>query len=198
MTLPTSWSGVTITQYHKLITIFNLFKEDAVERNIHLLALFTNQGIKEIEKMKVTDLINEAKKLSFLENLPTDERLSVTFKLKDKEYKAILINAEMDAGQFIDFSHAGKECSSEELPYHMHELIACMCKQKTDNGWEYKAYTETSEDFLEMPMSIAYPYYVFFCKVLINLQKPIQEYSLKNLKKMAKQEKKELEKILMS
>ena len=80
----------------------------------------------------------------------------------------------------------------------MHELIAALCLTEVDGKYVYEGYDKTADGFLEMPMSVAYPYYVFFCKVLINLQQPILESSLKNLKKMAKTEQKELEKILAS
>ena len=194
MNLPVSWAEITISQYHKLITIFNLFKEDAVERQIHLLALFTGQSVKEIEKLKVTDLAFNTMKLSFMNELP-DGKVTTHFDLKGKKYKACILTSDMQAGQFVDFSHAGKGCSPEELPYHMHELIACMCLTKKEGKWQYEGYTETADDFLDMPMLQAYPYYVFFCNVLINLQKPILESSLKQLKKLVNKDKEAMEKI---
>lgn len=199
LSLPTSWAGVTIAQYYKLITIHNLYKEDAVERSIKMLALFSDKTEKEIEQMNVANVTREASRLSFLNEMPTDTKLAVTFKLKEKEYKAVLITADMQAGQFMDFSHCGKECTPEELPYHMHELIACMClSRKGKWSWQYVPYTEIADDFLEMPMSIAHAYYLFFCKVLINLQQPILESSLKHLKKVMKKDMKLTEKILES
>lgn len=193
MDLPKSWADITVKDYHKLITILNVYNGDVVERQIKLLSHFSGQTEKEIEKMKITELKDQVRRLDFLQELP-DEKVAAQFILKEKKYRACILTEDMKAGQFIDFSNAGKGCPGEELPYHMHELIACMCQLRTESGWEYIPYDKTMEDFLDMPMSIAYPYFVFFCNVLINLQQPILDYFLKT----AKEEKEKAEKILVS
>ena len=190
MDLPKSWSDITIEQYYKLFTINNLF-ENVVERNIKILSLFTGQTEKEIEKLPVTYLFEQMKALIFLNELP-DKKITPYFERKKKKYKACIITSDMKAGQFIDFSHCGQGCATNELPYHMHELIGAMCLTEIDGKYIYQGYDKTSEDFLEMPISIAYPFYLFFCNVLTNLQSPILDYS----RKMAEKQMKETKKIL--
>lgn len=201
--LPKSWADVTVGQYQQLITIFNLYKEDAVDRQIKILALFTGKTVDEVEECNILQLKAEASKLAFLSEQIPENKLAHTFKLKGKMYKAAIITSGMEAGQFMDFSHAGKGCTPEELPYHMHELIAAMCLTRINNPkanwwniatsrWEYEGYDKTCEDFLDMPMTMAYPYYVFFCEVLKNLQQPILEYSRKEIKRNLKMAEKML------
>jgi len=190
MNLPNSWESVTIAQYHKLISIFSVYKE-VIERDIHLLTLFSGKPMVEIEAITGKDFVAHASKLKFLYDLP-DGKVTTHFELKDKKYRACILTEDMKAGQFIDFSNCGKGASAEEIPYHMHELIACMCQQQVDGKYVYVPYNKTSDDFLDMPMSTAYPYYVFFCNVLRNLQQPILDYSLK----IAKREMKKVEIML--
>lgn len=206
MKLPTSWAEVTIRQYHQVISIFNVHKDDWVETQIKLLALFSGQTVKEVEQINYMELKKEAAKLAFLSEPIPEGKLASTFKLKGKVYKAALLHSDMKGGQFMDFSHAGKGCTPEELPYHMHELIASMCQTRIDNPkvnwfkrvtatWKYEGYDKTAEDFLDMPMTLAYPYYVFFCNVLTNLQEPILEYSQKQIKKTLKKAKELMESV---
>lgn len=190
MDLPKSWGDITVEQYYKLFTINNLFK-NVVEKNIKILSLFTGQTEKEIEELSVTYLFEQMKVLSFLNELPS-EKITPYFELKKKKYKACIIFSDMKAGQFIDFSYCGQGCTTDELPYHMHELLAAMCLTKIDGKYVYEGYDKTSEDFLEIPISIAYPFYLFFCNVLTNLQNPILDFS----RKMAEKQMKEMKKIL--
>lgn len=187
MKLPKSWAEVTIGQYYQVMSIYNVLKGDWVEAQIKLLALFSGKPQAEIEKLTIANLTRHAAQLSFLGTLPEEKRLAHTFKLKGKTYKAVLLSSGMESGQFMDFTHAGKGCTPEELPYHMHELIAAMCHTRKGNWlrrtWEYEGYSNTAEDFLDMPMTLAYPYYVFFCEVLTNLQQPMLDYSRKVVKK---------------
>src|SRR3990167_5820198 len=189
MKLPKSWSELTIAQYYKLIPIFEIYKDDFVERQIKLLCLFTGKSQKEIEFMNVIQLTNTCSGLSFLSQLP-ESKLQHTFSINNNSYKAALLTSDMTAGQFIDFSHIGQNCTQDELVYHMRELIACMCKIKKgrwyNSFWDYEGYDKTSDCFLELPMSIAYPYYVFFCNVLKNLQLPILDYSQNKIEKEMK------------
>lgn len=185
--LPTSWAEITVGQFYDCFTIYNLFKDDHIERSIKLIALFTGQSQKEVEKMKIEDVMSACKSLDFLGTLPANEKLPFEIKLGGKIFSPCLLTKDMTAGQFIDFSNCGKGCEPDELIYHMHELLACMCLTKTDTGWEYKEYTETCELFLEMTFEEVYPLYVFFCKVLVKLQQPILEYSHSQVKKLAKE-----------
>lgn len=202
MKLPKSWHDVTIAQYQKCLSISTLYKDDHVERHIHLLALFSGSSIEEIEKINIGELVKD-NSLQFLSDPIPEGKLAHTFKLKGKVFKASILTSGMEAGQFIDFSHVGKGCSAEELPYHMHELIAAMCMTRVDshkaNWWNtskmldryvYEGFDKTCNDILDMPMTLAYPYYVFFCEVLKKLQTPILEFSQKQTKKNLKKMKK--------
>src|SRR3990167_5346238 len=188
--LPTSWTDVTLAQYYQVISIFKLFKEDWIEIAIRLISLFSEQNKKEIEKINVSDLMKQYNQLAFLSELPENEQLPAIIKIQDKTFKSCLLTSDMTAGQFMDFNNCGKGCDGEELIYHAHELIACMCLTKTTDGWVYEGFDKTSETFEQMSVADAYPFYVFFCKVLSNLQKPILEYSRNqirtNLKQMTK------------
>ena len=200
MQLPKSWADVTISQYYQMVSIYNVCKNDVVLQEMKILALLSGKPFKDVEDMTMSQITASISNMAFLSELPS-EKITPQFKLKGNYYKAILLTKQMQAGQFIDFSSVGKDCQADELVYHMHELLACMCLKRGEFNWGkfsfeyvYEGYDSISDDFLELPMSIAYPFYVFFCNVLINSQKPIQDYFLNK----AKKEIKKVEKMLAS
>ncbi|OHB92405.1 MAG: hypothetical protein A2Z57_12045 [Planctomycetes bacterium RIFCSPHIGHO2_12_39_6] len=194
MRLPKSWSEISIGQYQQIITILSVYK-DPIEREVKLIAFLSGKTEAEIEGLTVKQITDKARSLGFLYGQPPQGKVHTHFKCKGRKYQAVILTEGMTAGQFIDFNNAGKGASEEELPYHMHELIACMCKTRKLfwQKWEYIPYDKTCDDLLSLPMTIAHPYFVFFCQVLINLQEPIQDYfhekikmSEKKLMKMTK------------
>ena len=146
--------------------------------------------------MTMEEVKGNLKQLEWLKVMPTDERIPIRFRCNGNRYKASVIFQDMEAGQFMNFSHLCKNVKPEDYIYQMHELIACMCTRKEygfffENGavklWRYKydGYKENAEVFFNhLMMDKAYPFYVFFCKVMENLLPATQSYLMKEVKKM--------------
>lgn len=183
------WNTLTIKKYLELHTI-NRMVSDPVEKNIRLLACYKGVTQKEIEALTVRDLGKELKKIEFLQVLPTSTKLHHNFRCNGSVYKAALLTEGMTGGQFIDFNTIGKDEKPENKIYHIHELLAVMCLKRRYSmkppfiRYEYEGWEKTAQVFNDhLTMDIAYPYYVFFCKVMENLQQPILDYSIKKVRK---------------
>lgn len=193
---PKSWEDISVEKYYKLYAINKV--ADVIDQQVQTLACLLEVDDKEVERMTVTQVVKAMKPFEFLKELPDGKPLTVSFQLEGKRFKSILISSDMTAAQFIDFSSIGKNVKPDDLVYEMHKLIAAMCQRRKIKGcypfifYEYEGFDKNADLFLKLPMSIAYPFYVFFCNVSVNLQTPI----LNSLEKMLKKETKEVKKLL--
>lgn len=192
MEIPKGWPDVSIDTYLKCFTIEKMRKEDEPphETKIKTIAVLTGHDIKVIEDMKMTDFYELDEKLSWRNTLPK-ERLPLEFKFDNREWKAIVFQHEMTAGQFVDYSSILDKANKakEDTVYHMHEFLATFIVPK---GEKYAGYTKHSELFYDkMTMDIAYPFFVFFSNVLTRLSPHIQRYFLKQTKKNLKELRKQ-------
>lgn len=189
------WKDVTIKKYYELHTISRMIK-DPVDLNIRMLACYRGVDNKTIEKLTVKELASALQEIAFLKELPENLKLSTTFRCNGNVYKAIILTEGMTGGQFIDFTSICKDEKPENTIYHMHELLACMCiKREWFLKYEYQGWEKTADVFHDhLTMDIAYPFYVFFCNVLTNLQQPMLDYSLGQAKRAMRKAKKILKK----
>lgn len=186
------WNHITIKKYYALHTINRMVK-DPVELNIRLLASYRGVDSKEIEQLTVKQLGEALKEIAFLKELPDQPKLPLHFRCNGSVYKAIILTEGLTGGQFIDFNSIGKDEKPEDRIYQMHELLAVMCLKREwqmkppFSKYEYNGWEKTAEIFHDhLTMDIAYPFFVFFCNVMVNLQQPILDYSLNEAKKQMK------------
>lgn len=193
MNIPKSWSEVTIKQFLDTYSIStSKVITDPLERSLHTISAMAGITYKEVEALPITKIHEYNAQLSFLSELPS-ERLPLSFTLDGTKYKAMIFHNEMTAAQFIDYCSVCK-ATGEDLIYSMHKLLACFCVPRTRRlpaEYKYDGYTEQAEIFYnKMPVSMAYPFYVFFCKVAENLLPVMEDYfrnkTLKNLKEAKK------------
>jgi len=194
MKLPRSWSEVSIDQFLKYTTICTRKWEDPIDLEINVLATFANKDPKEIEKLKTRELMGYIKELGFLKELPKT-KIHSHFKCNGNQYRACLTFDDMTAGQFVNFSDILKGVKTDDYIYQMHQLLGAMCIKRERDGWfghkyKYKGYKESSDEFYKhMTIDVAYPYYVFFCKVTEKALIDTQSYLLKKLEKLQKSNK---------
>lgn len=196
MQLPNSWSQVSIETFLKYSNIQSRKWQDPIDLEINILSCFSGLSPQEIEKLKVTELSKYIKRLSFLNKLP-DTKVAAGFICNGKRYKACLTMDEMTAGQFMNFSDILKGVKPEDYLYQMHDLIGAMCIRRTYQmkypfiKYEYNGYKANSDEFYKhMSIQIAYPYFVFFCKVMDKSLPAIQSYLIKQTKKLEKSSRK--------
>ena len=184
MNIPKGWHEVTIKQFLSAHSIaVSTVITDSIEKMLHTIAIMAGITYKELESVKLKDIYHYNEQLGFLSELP-EERLPLEFTIDGKKYKAMIFQHDMTAAQFIDYCSVCKD-SGEELLYSMHKLLACFCVPK---GEKYNGYIDTAEIFYnKMPVTMAYPFFVFFCKVAENLLPVMEDYfrkqTLTNLKK---------------
>ena len=194
------WNKITLGKYYELHTIARMIK-DPVELNIRLLACFREVSREEIEKLTVKQLGHALKEIAFLKELPDNTKLPMQIRCNGNVYKPLILTEGMTSGQFIDFTSVCKDEKPEDTIYHIHDLLGAMCVKREWMmrppfiKYEYKGYEKTAAVFHDhMTMDIAYPFYVFFCSVLINLQKPMLDYSQENLKREIRKAKRLIKK----
>jgi len=104
-------------------------------------------------------------------NDPLPESITWKFNLSGKRREFVMTASEMTAGQMMDFTSVS---DGEDPLESIHNIVACLML----TGGKYIPYTETCEDVYEnMPISIAYPYMLFFSRVGKGLPEAILTYS---------------------
>lgn len=196
MQLPKGWHEVSIDQLLKYNTILTSKLQDPIDIEVSLLACFSSVDRAEIEKMRVGELTGLIKKLAFLKELPST-KIAPSFICNGKKYKASLIAEDMTADQFMNFSDILKGVKPEDYLYQMAELIGAMTIRRKFTmkypfiHYTYDGYKANAAEFRNhLPVSIAYPYFVFFCKVMEKSFPVIQDYLTKELKKLKKSSQK--------
>lgn len=194
------WNKVTIKKYYELHTIARMIK-DPIELNIRLLACFRETTRESIERLTIKQLSESLREIDFLKELPDNTKLPIKIRCKGDVYMPLILTEGMTGGQFIDFTSICKDEKPEDYVYHIHDLLGAMCVKREWMmsppfiKYEYKGYEKTATIFHDhMTMDIAYPFYLFFCNVLINLQKPMLDYSQENLRKEISKAKKLIKK----
>lgn len=192
MELPKSWQEVDIETFLKYYTASTKKWSDPIDREVHTLSIFSGISTKDIEKLKTKELSARIKELDFLKEMPSD-KVALSFICNGSRYKACLTMDEMTAGQFMNFSTLLKDLKPEDYIYNIAELLGCFCIKRTYQiqypfiKYEYTGYKETAEVLKKhLPISVAYPYFVFFCNVIQKSLPAIQSYLEKEVKKEVK------------
>lgn len=200
MKIPKGWHEVTIRKYYEYHTIITKFKDiDPLDLEIKIVSCLTGTTENDLLNLTTSQLTSISKKLGWLKELPSEKNIPVKIKIKGDIYKASILFSDMKAVQFRHFSDICKGIKPEDYVFQMHNLIGSMMSKKKNgvfiqngevylNKYEYDGYESVADMLLDnMSMDQAYPYYVFFCKVMENSYHPIQDSLIKNMKKMSKE-----------
>lgn len=198
--LPNGWHQVSIQTFHKYYTLITSKWGDEIDLEVNLLACLRECSIADIEAMRMEDIKNDLISTAWLKEMPSGE-IPVKFKCNGNTYKAAIIMEDQTAGQFMNFSQILNSVKPDEYIFHMQDLIGAMCTRyesglfveggKVKWGrYRYDGYAKNAEELLEhLPMSKAYPFYLFFCEVIKRLSAPTQIFLIKELKKQIRSEK---------
>ena len=200
MKLPQSWFDVSIAKFLEYNTILTSKIVDPLDLEVNILACFSGLPVKEIETLKTREIMAHIKSLSFLKDLPKT-KIPYLFKINGDVYRSSLTMDDMTAGQLMNFSDILKGVKPEDYVYQMADLIGAMCVKRTTglfltNGkfhfvrYKYDGYKANAEAFNKhMSIAQAYPFYVFFCKVMEKLLPDTQSYLTSEIKKLEKKSK---------
>ena len=200
MALPKSWKEISIKKFLEIHTINEKIK-DEFEREIHILACLDNLPYSDVEKFSVKKIKAQSASLKWMGVLPK-EKVPLSFRFNKNIFSTTILFEDMSAGQFIDFVSICDGIKQEELIYQIIHLIGSMVKRRKYKMTppfiysEYEGYDKY--DFENLPISIAYPLYVFFCKVLTNLSLSMPSYLKQITKNQMKKVREEIKKDLVS
>jgi len=190
--IPNSWDDISIGQYIELRPVLAAEMSD-IERLIHILAVILRQPTQEVKKIKLKNVKEINKEMSFLwkEELPTE--LQNIFQIDDQWFEIVLDARELNAGQYMSVSTKLKDVDSDPNVIYsiIHNILASISYPIIENKGKYERqeidssyFSDTSKLFYEkLPVSIAYPLGVFFCNLSQDLMPIIQGYSKRKLTK---------------
>ena len=157
-----NWKNITIEQLQELASI-NHF--EGVERRIHQIAIVNRLDIDEVEEMSLKKILEEVKKLNFLNELP-QEKPMFAFKHMKKRYRLITNAQEMQGHHFI----ALQQIKADDIIENLHKILAMLSYEVDIFGYRIKIpkgkvatnYEERCESFKTLSCSFAYSYASFF------------------------------------
>lgn len=186
--LPKGWHELTIKTYINYIAATqSRIKGDAVDHAINVIAALRETTAANIlSGYSARQLKEQARLLRWLAAPPKETTPAVFFKINGKKYKAFIFTEQQSAGQFIDFNAICRKTNSTNYIENIHELLGCLCVPVKRGvffrkgmlsfaRYEYEGYHETAKEFYEnMTMDVAYPFFVFFCKVINQLSQVLR------------------------
>lgn len=194
MKLPKNWDDIAIGQFIDLLPS-NYKDKNEVEQIIHTLKVVTNSTIEEVRKVTIEDAKKYSKQLSFLNELPKGKP-KMEFKLKGVNYVVEPDASKSSAGTYMSTMHIfqGLQKDEEHIDKNLHIILSQVIKPTRFN-WKKLKQEYVEVDLMELskilykdlPVSIAYPIIVFFCKLSKELTPIIEDYSTKKLKEVKEQ-----------
>ena len=78
MELPKRWGEVTIEKYLKARPVMDsTIITDPIDRGMRLISMLSGATLKEVEALKVNEILDLMKKLDFLKELPSEKILRI-------------------------------------------------------------------------------------------------------------------------
>ena len=161
-----NYNQLTIKQFLKIKLISEL-EQDPLHRKVLILSEISGQSVDDIESMPIGDMIEALKGLDKIENLQTDEKIKLKFKVGGRRFIVKWKEQDLTSEQFIDVSHFCKD--PDKILSNIHNILASVCVERNWYGKElgYKGdkHKEIADLFHnEMKIATAYPIMLFFCK----------------------------------
>lgn len=159
-----NYNELTIKQFLRIKTITDM-EQDPLHRKVLILSEISGKSVDEIESMPIGDMIEAIKGLDKIENLQTDEKIKLKFKVGGRRFIVKWKEQDLTSEQFIDASHFCKE----DMLNNIHNILASVCVERTwygkELGYKGENHKEVADLFYnEMKISTAYPIMLFFCK----------------------------------
>jgi len=163
-----SINEVTIFQFQQLHSAIKHYEDNPYEIGMEMLRIFEGVEREESSKMKVKEFEKRIAKYSFLNDFQVSDEWVKSFELNGKTYKVEQFIHNWNVSQFISMSTLTKD--NDEIIPNIHLIIATMCEDERD-------LKERAEEFqMSLPIALAYPIGVFFCAVLLKLEKDIPNF----------------------
>ena len=137
ITLPKSWSEVSISAFEELQAFIKTLKKDdnIYSTDIRMFSILSGVPYETLKDMDTNSYNECSRTLAFMSEPPKLYAPKTVYMLDNKPYKAYLGPAQWTAAQFIDFKTVA---SNESLTHRTARIIACfMSPQDCSYGYGY-------------------------------------------------------------
>jgi hypothetical protein len=187
-----TWDNISIEQFAELQATFKDKPDNAVDKlnqKILQVSIITGKDLEEVEKMTLDDL----KEIEDLLHSPLPTKIHKRFTVGGVVYRFMTNPNELTAGEYMSIMEAAKDNPFEALHRIMFDIarpIKLTLKGWKDYELEDHEIADRIEDFKKMPISVANPIAVFFCRLSKDLTSALVDYSHKELQKQTERMKK--------
>ena len=209
ITIPTSWSDVTLRQYQRIAEIPSLKFEDELDKQIKVLSILTGIVDDYFLSVPFSELGKLLSKVGFIYSLPKQSEIKSKINIKGNRYRVNLLPSNLVAGEYIDLTNLLKD--KDKIADNLPDIMAIFLKPVNIFGLKKKGcYKEvegamvqtldsrdkTKELILDgLTMDYVFPISGFFLNLWESLMRVTQDYSGKQLEKAMKKINKQVEEM---
>lgn len=195
MQYPKGWQDVTLAQLVELDQLRTRTDLDPEETMNQVLSVLSGVHIDEIEALPHNERIMSYSRMGWLAQYPAKKPKKRVFKLGGTHYRIVSNPAEVSAGEYATI----QKIAADGLITNLHQIIACLMIEQRRGWfrWHDVRYDKTTgaQKFAErarlvreqMPVAQAYPYALFFSKLLPKLLETSLTFFQQQEKKLRKQ-----------
>jgi hypothetical protein len=187
ITLPTSWSEVTIQQFTELNRLRDLAL-DKIEYILEALSILSGTDKKDISRLTIHQIKILYDKIQFTERLEFEDKITEKIEMDGKEYNVCLDVSKISSGQYIDLKSYTKD--KEDILNKLHLVMSVFYIPK---GHEYNDIEERKDGYSavdvselfykRLTMDKVYPMAFFFSTLLKESMMGIRDYLIEKSRK---------------
>jgi hypothetical protein len=186
--IPKDWSGINIKQFIQLYPTFNnegMTDTEIIDNKALQLSIIKNISLEDAENCTVI----EANKVKLLLETPIPDKISKLFRLKGIVYQFNIDANALSTSGYVGSMNAIKEDPIKNMHVSMFNLASPVKYSWLRAKWipyEFKNEDigDRMKDFLDMPISVAYPIAVFFLNLSKDLTPVMEDYLKESLTKI--------------
>jgi hypothetical protein len=194
VTIPKSWTSITIDQFPLIYDIIKDNDIEPIDKEIRLISIITGLPVATIEAIELGQLRELIKKVRFIFKMEFPKAVEV-FNYQGYKWHVNYDITKISAADFISLTKL--TATEEDVMANLAEVVSIFVKPYKRKLFKYVEVEMDYKDKLEIIKTIdvgtIYPVCVFFCKVLTNLLPVIVDYLEKEKQEILKKIAKEIE-----
>lgn len=177
MNLPKKLSDITLAQYVEVLPLLQKEYSNPVTRVIEFLCVLTGKPEKEVEALKVQDVLSNSDKIDSLFNDdPKKYPLKQQLKVNGKKYNIIIDATKLSASKYVTVMDLLKDCSTDlQMWEKAHLVLAALMVNNDNTDIDVNDYFEVAEGVKSLKMSQVAPISAFFFTLWSSLTRNIQD-----------------------
>lgn len=171
--LPKDWSQVTVYQFQEL-TKAKERCEDEIDMIIEIISILSEKTRQDISTIEMKDLFKMWDALKFINETEIPDKLEKRIRINGINYYSDLDILKFTTGQYADLKSYLKD---KDIVGNLHNILSVFYIPVGEKYCKGRDINKIKDDFLDCPISIAYPIAVFFWNLLNGWMKIIEDYS---------------------